>query len=202
MFIASSVRNPSFSAELGFSDFNEFLESHQRDFGSTLYNRFIIEYKLILMFNEFALLVDAAAGKIAPVPHAKEKVKQLYAGWKILEKIVNEFIKIDKDCVFSHYLNFVLNYTMAKALEFDFHVLVIDLSTDEDQGRQSDRQQFYISQAEKSLESIHLLFQVTAAQHIKGIEFCFGQNLFNKLPMTNFDMIRKHVASLQQPRPF
>lgn len=205
------VCHRSFSAELNLVQFEHFLGAHETAFGDTTYNRFIIEHKLILMYNEFAMLVKAAAGEIAPIPRASEKARLLQGRWEELQQIVAGFVRSERQCVFSRYLNFVINYTMAKALEMDVHLSIKDVApADMDVVSLDDQwkhvQHTYIDRAKESLEYTRALSSPDAPpRHIPGMEFCFGQGVLTKMPVTDFTLIRTHLSDLStslSPRSF
>lgn len=194
--------HPSYSSELKLVKFEEFLEENKATFGVCTYNRFIIEHKLVIMYNEFSLLVKSAAGHIAPIPQAAEKARLLQERWRELRPIVTGFERTYPNCVFSRYLNFLINYTMAKALEMDVHLSMKDVAPAEmdevsleDQWKHA--QHAFIARAKESLNYTQALSSSDEPpSHIPGMEFCFGQNVLTKLPTADFDLIRTHLEDL------
>ena len=195
------VCNKNFHSEQDFPSFDRFLFNNKRTLGDASINAFIVEYKLIKIYNDLSTLVDAISGTIAPIENSEQKSAFLKEHLQLLHETVSNFKCNAPDNVFSHYLNFVSNYATAKALELDYRMLEMKLakSTPEDEQELSVKQQIYLDNAKESLDEIEklpLFFEERNSPHVKGMEFSFGQDVFSKLPVRNIGEIIEHVSAL------
>lgn len=186
-------------------EFFDFLENNTSKFGDTHKNPFIVEYKLIKIFNELCLLMDSISGTISPVKELETQLSLLFNYLMQLQSTVEHFKLTAPDYVFSQYLDFVINYVMAKLMEVNFKVLCNNLAEfpDEEKVRHSDLQQCYIAQASSALCTITDLFKYTSGRnlvHAKGVEYCFGQELFVKFPGQNMESMESMVRNISALR--
>ena len=192
-----------FVTSQSYEEFVNFLEDNTSKFGDTQKNPFIVEYKLIKIFNGLCLLIDSVSGTIAPIKYLEIQLQQLLNYLTQLNSIVENFKLTAPDYVFPQYLDFVSNYVMAKLLEVNFKVLCKNLAefSEEEKVQHSDLQQYYITQAASALCTITDLFKYTSDRnlvHVKGVEYCFGQELFVKFPGQDMESMERNIIALRQ----
>ena len=196
------ISDDGFSSELNYRDYSNFLATNEKTkFGNTTNNSFILEYKLIIIYNELACLTDAQTGKIAPVDDNEIKAIQLATPLFELQKTVSDYLLNAPDNVFPLYLNFIINYTAAKLFELNYRLLETEIVKlkPEDVLQLSDRQQQYIKSSKDALSEINNLYNHFSERnipHAKGMEYSFGQDLLHKFPPADLEATTVHINTL------
>ncbi len=118
-----------------------------------------------------------------------------------LQKIVDQLKLEAPDNVFSHYLDFVSNYTAAKIMELNYRIYEINPAkiSLEELSQLSEAQQGFLLAAKAALDDMVQLvgyFEDRGVSHIKGLEFSLGQEVSGKFPTSNFEELKDHVVSL------
>jgi hypothetical protein len=166
-------------------------------FGTTDNNLFVTEYKLIKIYNDLCDLVDSENGVIAQITTLAAQIHYLLEELKKIQLYVTKWVDDAPDNVFVHYLNFAVNYCFAKAIELQFTRLKHSLTEDE-QSSLSDLQQTFLEQAQKALSTIKKLKE-NGLPLMMGSEFNLGQEVFNRLPVTDLEAVESHLNSLIKP---
>lgn len=174
--------------------FAEFLENYADIFGNANNNPFIVEYKLIKVFNELCMISDSHI-------EFEKQLTSLMSFLTPLQAIVDELILSAPDYVFSQYLVFVINCIRAKVVEINFLMLrnTPGEFSIEEQELHSDAQQIFIREMQSALQTIADLFDTSAERgcvHVKGMEYCFGQDLFVKFPRQNMETMQRNTGML------
>ena len=196
------VSDDAFTSELSSHEFEQFLTDNDHGkFGNTQKNAFIVEYKLIKIYNELTTLTDAASGKIAHIVDSNEKAMVLVNQLIELQQIVSDYTIQAPDNVFPQYLTFVINYTTAKLLELNYIIqdAAVEKLAPEDGLQLSDIQQVYLGlskQALKEIDDLPRYFEERGLKHIKGMEYCFGQEILHKFPITDLEKTTDHLVLL------
>ncbi len=175
------------------SVFNKFLQDNTGKFGDTSKNPLIAEYQLIKYYNELAKVQDTPEKiSLSQVSHISEQLNRLTSQ-------VQNWLEDAPDNIFVNYLEFVAFYTCAKALEIQFSKNKSTASEDV-LNLLSGSQQGLLQRSQKALSSVDKIVSKYAKEEDNphGLEFSFGQMVFNKLPCHDLDKIKEHVLSLLQ----
>lgn len=118
-----------------------------------------------------------------------------------LQQIVSDYTIQAPDNVFPQYLTFVINYTTAKLLELNYIIqdAAVEKLAPEDGLQLSDIQQVYLGlskQALKEIDDLPRYFEERGLKHIKGMEYCFGQEILHKFPITDLEKTTDHLVLL------
>ncbi len=183
------------------SDFNNFLTTNKARFGDTSKNLLVAEYQLIKLYNDIAGLTDSVSDTSESEQQIERDITYLSEQIVYLNTLVKNWVTDAPDNVFVHYLDFVVNYSFSKMSELKYQLLKNHphLSHDSDESSLSDTQQMSLKLAKNSLVKIEKLFEYfkdRKSTHSKGLEFSLGQNVLTKLPITNLEEVKTHVASL------
>lgn len=188
----------SIPGQQSFPDFHRFLSDNLIKYGDTGNNVFVIEYKLIKIYNDLCVLTDFIAEE-ASIPQNIERQSAFLANHLLdLHTMVTQFTCDAPDNVFACYLYFVSHYATAKLLELQYR-----LKKDGEHDALADAQQSHLSAALAALEKINRLpshHQEIGNTHLPGAEFSFGQSILGKLPVSDINEIRDHITSLLQPK--
>lgn len=196
------ISDDGFTSEFSSQEFEQFLDENcQEKFGDTRKNAFVVEYKLIKIYNDLTTLTDATTGKIAHIVDSDEKTMVLVNQLIELQTIVSDYLNQAPDNVFPQYLSFVINYTTAKLLELNYRIqdAAIEKLTPEEGLQLSDIQQMYLASAKQALKEIEKLpgyFEEHNMTHVKGTEYSLGQEILHNFPITNLEKATDHLLSL------
>lgn len=193
------ISDDEFKTEFTAKEFYEFLQCDSNKFGDCSNNLFVVEYKLIKIYNNLAHLNDASKGLVAKVPNSKEQIEFIFEQLNELNKLVIQW-ELEAPNVFVKYLAFASNYTIAKALELGYNENNTTISKEEGEYF-ADSQQYALKQALEKIKEIKNLIEFATSQKmaVPGIQFSLGRNVFNQLPIENdedVNTIAEHVSSL------
>jgi flagellar basal body rod protein FlgB len=183
--------------------FQKLLADNIDNYGDTNSNLFIAEYKLTIIYNNLVSSGDLYANTDAVMQDSDPKMPLLQLKLTLnqlesLKENIDKWLLEATDNVFVHYLSFIYQYTLAKALEFQFVVQERQLS-DESKLELSKTQETHLTLAKEALDSLDELnryFEGRGESYSNGLEFSLGQGLLHKLPETNLNELRTHVISL------
>lgn len=189
------ICHDEFEAGLSYQEFVEFLENNSDIFGTTNKNPFIVEYKLIKIFNDLCMVSGSGI-------EFEKQLTCLINCLTSLQSNVDDFKETAPDYVFSQYLDFVINFIRAKLFECNYLALRNNLKefSREEQEQHSDVQQIFIKQMHSALCLISDLFKSSSEHnlaHVKGLEYCFGQDLFVKFPRQNMETMERNINMLR-----
>ncbi len=196
------ISDPQFFAGTTLLDFEQFLNDNLAKFGKTDKNLFLTEYKLIKIYNDLATLTDTAPNFIATTKPNDETVDFLKTQLRIIQTQVNQWSIDAPDNVFVVYLQFVMHYTYAKMNELEFRQDQSHLENpaSSDSLKRVDIQEIHLKNAETSLKELKNLMADTST-YTKGLEFSFGQNVLNFLPVKELNNVASHVSELLHSSP-
>lgn len=187
-----------FNKQSTLEDFLSLLKRKENTFGLTNNNVFICEYMFIKLYNDLCQFEDTLTKNIARPKNPLAILESLNNQLTSLLSQINKWMIDAPDNIFIDYLNFIANYTLAKSLEIRFILLKSNLD-DNQQYDISNQQQHYIDEAKESLEKIQELYHSVSDRGMrqpKGVEFCLGKELFEKLPAQKIEQLQSHLASL------
>jgi hypothetical protein len=179
--------------------FYKFLDGKVGVLGVCNNNLFITEYKLIKIYNDLCHYYDSVKGLIAPVIDIKSKKDFLFEKLSELTTIIQGLMLEEPDNIFYQYLNFSVKYSMAKAVELEYHLTESTLSSEEKPlfvGSQT----LCLEHAYKSILAIEKLMetQVNSGRtklYVGGQAYTLGQSVLSSLPIDNIELIKAHVQS-------
>lgn len=189
-----------FSPNSSIKSFCQFLEEKRHQLGGTDTNLFILEYKIILIYNELSFYLDSYNNSEEPINNNLEQLdvfKCISQQLIRLKEYLDHSIIESPNHIFLRYLHFISQYTFAKLIEFKFTMQ--NEVSEEGMLELTHRQLIHLNLAKEALEKIEeltLYFQQIGINFVSGVEFSFGQNVLSKFPETQIDRIKKHLISL------
>jgi hypothetical protein len=187
-----------FKEEITYELTTRFLEENKKKIGNTSKNIFILEHKLVLLFNEVGALCEMARDKNESFDNIKQKKDYLSLQLSALKNTVLELVTSSSTNVFFHYLNFLQNYSHAKMSELDYWLSEYDKDKSiADDETFCDEQRDFLNEAKACLnviEKLHAQNDKELSTQPLGIEYALGRKLFAKLPISNIDSLRDHLA--------
>ncbi|BBB14855.1 hypothetical protein RVIR1_03350 [Candidatus Rickettsiella viridis] len=118
-----------------------------------------------------------------------------------IEKIkinTEEKIKNSPDNIFAHYLNVVISYSYAKAVEILYQIKASFFDKPEKTAL-FELQKSYLKSTACKLDSIKKIQEFTEGvgkPYASGIQFSLGRPLLRKLPSDNLPLLMEHVTEL------
>ena len=188
------VSAEEFVADQSILAFNEFLIANRATFGDIYKNLFIAEYKLIKIYNTLCDLVDAKHGTLAPFNEQKELMELIPKELATLRVQINQWLLDAPDNAFIHYLSFSHYYSCAKAHELSF-LHNEKLLTEDEKLDAVQNQDLLFKLAEEELAIIESL--QTSERTFLGAEFSLGQDLLSKMPVSDLESVKTHIAELR-----
>lgn len=177
-----------------YTRFDDFLCASIRKHGDTTHNLFIMEYRLIKIYNDLSLWTESITEHPDNNKDSPLSLELLFTHTKRLHHLIQNLVCNTPDNLFYGYLDFVSNYTLAKACELNYRLKSAELSFEEKK-RYSDEQKHYLLYAQKAWNDIEnkSLGPGKSQRYLKGLEFSFGQHVLFKLPVGHVDAIRHHL---------
>lgn len=192
------VCDKDFEPNQSLEDFNQLLAKRSA-FGDVSKNLFVIEYRLVKIYNDLISFTDAQMGKIAPIKYGEHKVSALLEQLAVIKEKVDEWEQKNPDNIFFSYLNFTVNYTYAQALECQFNLQEEKLSA-EDKALYADAQKnVFLKAALAALDKTRILeadSEERKQPFAKGAEFSLGQGLLHKMSVNDLATVHEHVSTL------
>lgn len=177
----------TFLTETPLVDFNEFLKNNLEKFGNTDKNLLITEYKLIKLYNDLCKFKDKQPDDL------QKNFLYLRTQLSMIQKQVEQWGMEAPNDVFVKYLLFVIHYSWSKMHELEF-TLLENLDTEESLNK-AYIQEIHLKEAERALQQLKELME-NSSPDIQGLEFSFGQNVLNFLPVKDLDEVASHISRL------
>jgi hypothetical protein len=184
-------------ASLDSAGFVDFLQSKSKTLGISDLNLFIMEYKLIKIYNDLCLFDASIKSYVAPVSNLSIKKERLLGLLADLGPRIIELVSKERDNIFYHYLHFCFCYCNAKVMDFEAYTKAKPISLEEDHSFFA-TQQLYLEQAFLNLENIERI-QADAEDCKIGFHgqiFSLGRHIFDHLPSNNIASIKAHLQSM------
>ncbi len=192
------ICDKDFEPQQSLEDFNRLLTKRSA-FGEVSSNLFVMEYRLVKIYNDLITLSDAQMGKIAPIRDGECKLGILLEQLAAIKEKIDEWEPQNPDNIFVGYLNFTINYTYAQVLECQFNLQKHKLSEQEKALYADSQKDVFLTAAFDALVKIRTLEQYCNERQMlfaKGAEFSLGQSLLHKMPVDDLKVIQEHVSSL------
>jgi len=179
--------------------FIEFLDRHIKTLGASDINLFVIEYKLIKIYNDIIYLQDTLKPFDDPSSIFLSKKTSLLTTLIELGKTLKSLLIDEENNIFHHYLYFCVCYCNAKAIELEYHVKP-ELLSDTEKHSFFVTQQIFLEQAYRSIQIIEKIQIETDSPetYTDGKIFTLGRHIFDRLPSNNIEAIKTHLLSLRK----
>lgn len=180
-------------------DFDAFLTANNQWLGDVSANLFIVEYKLVKIYNDMVTYTDAKLGKIAPIKDVDQKTGLLLDHLGKIKKQVEGWEDLAPDNAFLIYLNFFINYTYAQALECQFKIHEKKLPLDEKLSLSTIQRDVFLTACKNALTRMNVVTEFSNAYQREfpvGAEFSLGQGVLHNMPEADLDKAKEHISSL------
>lgn len=176
----------------------EFLKTKQPLTGNCDGNLFVLEFKVLTMYNELITLQEGFEHTTLSQPIILAQLSALTDELVGIKKQIDTKLAAVPDNCFALYLKFAINYTCAKIAEVQFQVTESELS-EADKLQHADVQKVFLKGAKEDLEKIkasQTFSKETGKPFAAGEQYCYGRSLLRKLPSDNLEVIMEHVAEI------
>ena len=187
------VSNKAFTTGFCVSQLHDFLRGSRHVMGNTGNNPFVVEYQLLKIYNQLGRLRETRHENTALI---QEELVILTSALENLLPEIGKFTQQGPDYLFSHYLDYMINMTWAKAIELGAALSPMDKQY------HTTRVEAYLANANRAMDTIKTLqssCESRNASHQKGMEFCFGLDLFDRFQLNGLEEVAAHGTGYVVP---
>jgi len=197
------VCDPKLQEQTTLAQLNKFLRIKESIFGNCDNNPFILEYKILTMYNEVVKLLEKIEREIVDVDAANIKLDNLLTALAEMQATAKKMHDATPFDSFIIYLNFAIKYTSSQLAEAKFKANEKSYAIGDKETIASQQKLFFIAAQEEliKIKEIRDFTIDTCQSFILGEQYSFGRPILRKLPAISLEDVYKHVSHLADSFP-